>query len=256
MPAINSKLTARALRRFVEVQSNQTGAKCLVLGLSGGLDSATMATLIATSEVDIPLRLYWLPYHTSEPENFEDAKMLAAHLECELQIIDIADVVDAARKIWLVNDNVRVGNLAARARMMALFDASAEHGGVVVGTSNLSEVCLGYGTLHGDMACAFNPLGRLFKTELRQVGPELGIPEKFLKKVPTADLWKGQTDELELGFSYEDADKVLYLYVRVGLNRKQIAEEVGDRALVDKVLDRTEKYKFKSQIAPVGPSPV
>ncbi|MFA4985839.1 MAG: NAD+ synthase [Candidatus Brocadiia bacterium] len=255
IPRPNVDLTIAALKSFVRSEHAATGAASLVLGLSGGIDSAVVALLAANAASGTPLHLFWLPYKTSDPRSYEDAAKVAALLGIELKERPITEVVDAAISQWKIVDKLRIGNLAARARMMALFDASAEYGGVVLGTSNLSERLLGYGTLHGDLACAFNPLGNILKTELRAIAPTLGVPESIIEKAPTADLWAGQTDEGELGFTYADADRVLYLRFRIGLSRGEISAIGLDRVLIDKVLDRVERSAFKSRPIPLGPAP-
>ena len=194
-------------------------------------------------------------YRSSSPRSYTDALAVAAAVDAPLETLNITPVVDAAISNWEVTDKLRIGNLCARARMMALFDASSEHGGVVVGTSNLSERCLGYGTLHGDLACAFNPLGNLLKTELRQLAVHIGVPAGVIEKPPTADLWTDQTDEGELGFSYEMADRVLHLRVRAGLQESEIARIVGEPNTVKAILARVARFEFKSAPTPLGPPP-
>ena len=256
LPEINPEITQAELCAFIRRKAEETSAESLVLGLSGGLDSAITAFLITQAECLIPIRLFWLPYRSSNPQNFADALLVAEILGLPLSTLEITPVVDSAISKWNVNTKVRIGNLAARARMMALFDASAAHNGVVVGTSNLSERCLGYGTLHGDLACAFNPIGRLFKTETRSLAAFIGVPDKILEKAPTADLWADQTDEKELGFSYAMADRILFLSVRMGMNRKEIASFGLESELVDRVLNRMNRFIFKSSPPEIGPQPV
>ncbi len=256
LPRTNAELTLSALKSFVRRKTRETGARALVLGLSGGLDSAFTAHLLVQSEPGAPVRVFWLPYRTSDPRSERDARAVAESLGLELGVMPVTGVVDAARADWGVEERVRVGNLAARARMMALFDASARLGGVVVGTSNLSERYLGYGTLHGDMAAAFNPIGNLFKTQVRELAPHLGVPEEIIFKTPTADLWEDQTDERELGFSYEDADRVLFMYGRMGLAEEEIIAAGLPAGLVRAVLERVRKFEFKGRPVAQGPPAV
>ncbi|GAB4158752.1 MAG: NAD+ synthase [Planctomycetota bacterium] len=253
IPDLNALETA--LTKFIQEQVRNIAPRCLVLGISGGIDSAVVALLLHRSGLTIPTRLYWLPYRTSDPRSHEDAFLVAGQIGVKIETLDIAPVVDAAIAHWKVEDKVRVGNLCARARMMALFDASAKHGGVVVGTSNLSERYLGYGTLHGDLACAFNPIANLLKTEVRALARSIGVPESIISKPPTADLWADQTDEGELGFTYETADKILYLAFRKGMASSRISEAGIDADTVSAVLGRVERYRFKSAAVPLGPPP-
>ncbi len=257
LPDINCNLTQSALCAFVRKMTDSTGARSLVLGLSGGIDSAVVAFLLKKSGVKVPLKLYWLPYRSSDERSYQDACATAKALDENIVVRDISQVVDGALDSWTVKEKIRIGNIAARARMIALFDASAEHQGVVVGTSNLSERSLGYGTLHGDLACAFNPVANLFKTELRQLARHLGVPRSVIEKPPTADLWQGQTDESELGFTYANADRVLYLYGRCGLNRSEIVEQGGlEATLVNAVLKRAEAFEYKGRPISLGPPPL
>ena len=256
IPKIDDGKTKKSLTSFIKFQATTSGAKSLILGLSGGLDSACVAFLVRESNCEIPLKLHWLPYKSSSPESLEDAQKVAKALELPLQTIDITNTVDASIESWGVDSKLRIGNLAARARMMALFDSSSKHSGVILGTSNLSERLLGYGTLHGDLACAFNPIANLFKTEIIQISKHLGIPESVISKRPTADLWKDQTDEAELGFSYQDADRVLFLTFRLGLTKDEVEDYGIPPELTDKILSRVNQNSFKSKPIPLGPVPV
>lgn len=256
LPAIDLHLTSDAMCAFIRDMARKTGARSLVLGLSGGIDSAIVACMAASAKTMIPLHLYWLPYKTSSPQSLADARAVADMLEIELKTRDISAVVDGAIGEWEVDGKVRIGNFAARARMMALFDASAMHEGVVLGTSNLSERYLGYGTLHGDLACAFNPIGNLLKTEVRALAGCFGVPRSIIEKPPTADLWAAQTDEGELGFSYADADRVLFLAKRMGLGKTEVEGYGLSRELVNAVLDRVSAYAYKSQPVALGPLPI
>ena len=256
LPSIDLQRTEAALISFIRDMARNTGAESLILGLSGGVDSSLVAYLTARVKLHIPLHLYWLPYRTSNPRSLADSTEVAKRLGLELHTREITEVVDSAISRWQVGDRIRIGNLAARARMMALFDASALHGGVVLGTSNLSERYLGYGTLHGDLACAFNPIGNLFKTEVRALSAGVGVPASIIEKPPTADLWMAQTDEGELGFAYADADRVLYLAKRKGLSRTEIASHGLSVELIDAILNRVAAFSYKSQPIAIGPPPI
>ena len=144
-------------------------------------------------------------------------------------------------------NNARRGNLAARLRMCVLYDTSFFMDGIVVGTSNLSERLLGYGTIYGDLACAFNPIGEIFKSELYDFASYLGISDAIINKAPSAELWPGQSDEKELGYTYAQLDKVLRAYYDDGKNFDEIRDEF-DKKLVNFVQERVNRYKFKMRM--------
>ncbi len=154
-----------------------------------------------------------LPYRTSSPASEGDARAVAAAFGVQVRKIEITPMVDPYLEAHPDLSNVRRGNVMARTRMIVLYDQSEAFKGLAVGTSNKTELLLGYGTLFGDMASALNPLGDLYKTQLRQLARALGVPSSVIEKPPTADLWAGQTDEGELGVSYEMADQILYMLV-------------------------------------------
>jgi NAD+ synthase len=151
-----------------------------------------------------------MPYRTSDPSSLKDARAVARVLGIPAEEIDITPMVDPYRERFPRAGRVRLGNRMARERMSVLYDRSAEHDALVLGTSNKTELLLGYGTLHGDMASALNPLGDLYKTQVRRLAEHLGVPAAVRRKPPSADLWEGQTDEGEVGASYEVMDRILY----------------------------------------------
>ena len=170
----------------------------------------------------------------------------------EMCIRDSIDISPAVHGITdQLNDkpsDLRRGNVMARTRMTALYDQSESFGGLVVGTSNKTELLLGYGTQHGDMASAVNPIGDLYKTQVRALSEALDIPEAILEKAPSADLWEGQSDEDELGFDYELADQVLYLLIDEQFTADDLASDGYDSAIVNNVLRRIETSQFKRRL--------
>ena len=151
-----------------------------------------------------------MPYRTSSPESKADAEVVARSLGMRTELVDISPMVDPYLALGSGNDRVRGGNVMARERMIILYDISQREKALVLGTSNKTELMLGYGTLFGDMASALNPLGDLYKTQIWQLAKHLGLPDKVIDKKPSADLWAGQTDEGEMGFTYQDVDRLLY----------------------------------------------
>jgi NAD+ synthase len=193
-----------------------------------------------------------MPYTSSSPESLEHAQLVIQSTGVRDLTIPIGGMVDAIIEKLPGVDSIRKGNIMARTRMIVLFDRSAADGGLVVGTGNKTEILMGYSTLYGDAACAFNPLGDLYKTQVRQLAKIMNVPDVIIRKPPSADLWVGQTDEGELGFTYAEVDQLLYLIVE---GQKSIEEcvRVGfQKDFVERVLNRIRKYRFKRVMPPVA----
>jgi NAD+ synthase len=201
------------LVRFVGDETNGAGFTKGIIGLSGGVDSALSAAICADALGKENTIGVILPYRTSNPGSVDDAELVATSLGIRAETVDISPMVDDYCDRHNVTDNVRRGNVMARMRMIVLYDISAREKALVIGTSNKSEILLGYGTLFGDLASAINPLGDLYKTQIWHLAKFMGLPEVVISKPPSADLWDGQTDENELGFSYDRADALLVAMV-------------------------------------------
>lgn len=195
------------LTDFLSERLDETGADAFVVGISGGLDSAVVSALCALTE--IPTYGLILPSAGSNLENMADGIFHCESFNIPYEIQEIAPFVENFTALNPGASALRIGNFAARVRMSLLYDYSAAKRGVVVGTSNLSERMLGYGTIYGDLACAFNPIGEIFKSDLFKFAKILCIDDAIIKKAPSADLWENQSDERELGYSYEILDSVL-----------------------------------------------
>lgn len=211
--ALNMKTVRSMLVQFIADEVHNAGFTKAVIGLSGGIDSAVSANLAAEALGKKNVLAVMMPYKTSSPESRKDAELILNALDIRSEAVDITPMVDPMFEAQKISDHVRKGNIMARQRMIVLYDYSQKEKALVIGTSNKTESLLGYGTLFGDMACAINPLGDLYKTQIWALAEELVIPGKIIDKKPTADLWKGQTDEAELGFSYREADKFLYAMI-------------------------------------------
>jgi NAD+ synthase len=241
------------LVEFVKVQMSKAGLKKAVFGLSGGLDSAVLAFILVEALGSDNVLAAVLPYHTTDPESLKDAKSVRDILGLQCVTIDITAMVNECCGALLAATGeepgrIRLGNIMARQRMILLYDLSAATGGLVIGTSNKTELLLGYGTLHGDLAFAFDPLGDLYKTQVRSYARYLGVPENIVAKPPSADFWAGQTDEKDLGFTYDDLDRLLYLMVD-GRRTKQELLKIGfDRDFIDTVKTRVRQNKFKTRM--------
>ena len=252
LPALNCSLATEITTRFIREELQKTGAGNIVVGLSGGIDSAVVAALAARALGPSKVMAVLMPYKTSSHDSVTDALLLADQLKIHREVFDITPMVDGffgekekgkAGKRAL-NDNRR-GNVMARCRMIVLYDYSAEIGALVLGTSNKTELLLGYGTLFGDLASALNPIGDLYKTEIRQLARNLDIPEPILIKAPSADLWAGQSDEGELGFSYDEVDRLLYHRVDLGFSPEKLDEVGFEKRFVDRVLELVRRNQFK-----------
>ena len=256
LPAIEPAQAIEVIVGFIRAQMAQTGFSRLVIGLSGGVDSATVAFLAARAIGPDDLLAVRMPYRTSSDSSETDALRVVEALGCRTERVEITSMVEPMLALVTGGDeaslNVRRGNVMARQRMIVLYDRSAAFDALVIGTSNKTEALLGYGTLHGDMAAGLAPIGDLYKTQLRAVAGELGVPQEILDKPPSADLWPGQTDEDELGRSYDLLDRALFALVDRRWSVDRCVAAGLDRALVEWVAGRVARMEFKRQPPPVA----
>ncbi len=241
----------RILVDFINGYTEKHGFSRIVLGLSGGLDSSVSAWLGVEALGREQVLGVFLPHKLSSPESLKDAELVASELGITSRLIDITPFVDAYEKTFPQMSELQLGNVMARCRMIALYQTSAEKNALVMGTSNRSEILLGYGTLFGDLACAFNPLGSLYKTQVRALAEELGVPEKIRKKTPSADLWEGQSDEDEMGLTYAEADRLLVRWQDDGCNRDELITDGFSEEFIDKVMKRVDSQQFKRNLPPI-----
>jgi NAD+ synthase len=223
-----------------------------VVGLSGGIDSALSCYLAALALSPENILAVRMPYRTSSQDSWDHAGLVIEELGVQSIDIPITEMVDPIIQKFPDMDNVRKGNLMARARMIVLYDQSVEFDGLVIGTGNKTEILLGYSTLYGDSACALNPIGDLYKTQVRQLAADIGVPAVILDKPPSADLWIGQTDEEELGFTYSDVDQLLYLLVDHRYRSEDLIKAGFDRSFVHEVIDRIRHSQFKRILPPIA----
>jgi NAD+ synthase len=243
--------TADRCASFIAQTVRAAGRQGVVVGLSGGIDSAVAAALAVRALGPERVHALCLPHAASDPQSLVDARAVAECLALAPRIVPITPMVDAFVSACCDPDAVRLGNIMARVRMILLFDASQAQEALVLGTGNRTEWLLGYTTLHGDAACGLNPLGQLYKAEVRALAAYLGLPQPVLDKPPSADLWAGQTDEDELGFTYAEADRLLHHHLDEGLQPRQLAALGLAPALVEKVLARLRAQAFKRNLPPV-----
>jgi len=258
---IDTAMARRIVGEFIRGHLRQTGFERVLLGLSGGIDSALVAYLVADAIGAERLLCLMLPYRTSAAASQADAEAVIGALGCASKAIDITPIVDgyfagtvAAEGVGGMAEvqRLRLGNFAARARMAVLYDQSVVWGGLVMGTSNKTETLLGYTTIFGDNAAALQPIGDLYKSQVRQLAAEIGVPEPILRKPPTADLWAGQTDEDEVGLPYAEVDRLLYWMVDRRRTEAELREMGFAAASVERVAGLVAGSEFKRQTAPIA----
>lgn len=235
------------LHHFLEDEVKKTGLTKVVVGLSGGLDSAVVAVL-AQAVFGDDLLCVKMPSHYSSQSSLDDADELCRDFKLNATTATIEPMLRAYEEMHPELDNLRKGNFSSRMRMATLFDLSAEQGALVLGTSNKSELMLGYGTLYGDLASAINPIGDLYKSEVFELAEYLGVSKCIIKKPPSADLWDGQSDEADLGYTYAQLDAAMKLYVEERLTRDEIIACGIDAKMLDMIISRIFRNHFKRKM--------
>jgi NAD+ synthase len=244
----NPPLLRRILTAFIANEVRKVGVERVVVGLSGGVDSALSCMLAAEALGPNNVLAIKMPYRTSSPESRAHADLVIAKAGVASLEIEITPQIDAYFARFPDADRVRQGNKMARERMSILYDHSARWQALVLGTSNKTELLLGYGTLHGDMASAVNPLGDLYKTQVWALAAHVGVPPEIVHKQPTADLWAGQTDEAELGFGYREVDQLLYCMVDLRYSRAELLAAGFPEAFVRRVSEMVRNSQFKRRL--------
>jgi NAD+ synthase len=247
-------LTAEIERiaNFIKDYVHNSGCENVVIGLSGGIDSSISATLAVKALGKGHVYGVMLPWKNSSPASYNDALELALQLGIHYERIEITPMVEAYFiKYQKDANNLRMGNWMARTRMCVLYDLSARYNALVVGTSNRTELLVGYFTQHGDGACAFEPIGHLYKTEVWLMAELLNIPAKIIQKTPTADLWDNQTDEGELGLEYKQLDIILCALTEEGVSQQMLIKSGIPEAKISRVLELMRKSEFKRNLPPL-----
>jgi len=248
--SINPALVRKILTRFIKSEITRTGLQHAVIGLSGGIDSALAAFLAAEALGPENVLGVRMPYRTSSQDSLDHALLVIEALGIPHKTLPITAMADGLMAHDPQMSPMRKGNIMARCRMVTLYDQSEAFGGLVIGTGNKTEILLGYSTLFGDSAHAINPIGDLYKAQVRQLSQAMGVPQPILDKAPSADLWAGQTDEQELGFTYEEADKLLYLLVDQRYTPQECVEAGFAPLFVETVTRRIRRNHFK-RVMPV-----
>lgn len=247
-PVTNYGVVERILVDFIAREVRRVGLERVVVGLSGGVDSAVSATLAARALGPKNVLAVMMPYKASSPESLADARTVAKSIKVETMVVEITEQIDAYYAHYPDASDRRRGNKMARERMTILYDLSAANPALVLGTSNKTELLLGYGTLYGDMASAINPIGDLYKTQVWGIAEHLGLPKSVIRKAPTADLSPGQTDEGDLGFSYHDVDRLLYWMIDERSAPEEMVAAGFEPAFVERVQRLVQSSQFKRRL--------
>ncbi|MGB9801715.1 MAG: NAD+ synthase [Arcobacter sp.] len=235
---------------FLKDEVKKAGLQRVTVGLSGGLDSAIVA-ILSKEAFGANMSCVLMPSHYSSEGSVSHALEVCKKFDIDYEIVEIAPMVEAHEK-FMNGDKLRIGNFSARMRMSVLYDLSARDKSLVVGTSNKSEILLGYGTIFGDVACAINPIGEMYKSDEYEFGKFLGVPESILGKRPSADLWEGQSDEDELGYSYKQMDDVLKKLVDEGVSADELKSNGVDKELIDMINYRMKANAFKGKLPTIA----
>jgi NAD+ synthase len=245
---INPDLVTEILCRFIRTELRRAGFRHAVVGLSGGIDSSVVTSLAARALGPENVLAVTMPYKTSSEATRRDSQAVIGQLGVRTLDVPIADAIDAYFQQFPDASQMRLANKCARERMTVLYDQSAAFDALVIGTSNKSELLLGYGTQFGDMSSAVNPVGDLYKTQLHQLAAFLRVPEAILQKPPTGDLWIGQTDEGELGFTYAEVDRLLVLMVDRRWRRAELIEYGFAPEFIDRVATLVRRNHYKRRM--------
>ena len=246
--AINPELVKGILVGFIRNEVRKVGFERVVLGLSGGVDSSLVATLATEALGHDNVLALVMPYKTSDKKSRSDALQVIQQLRIRHMEIDITPQIDAYFERVPDADQTRRGNKMARERMTILYDQSFAWRALVIGTSNKTELLLGYGTIHGDIASAINPIGDLYKTQVWQLADAVGVPTAIVQKAPSADLWAGQSDESELGFQYRKVDQLLYYLVDRRYTVEELARLGFEPVFIDDIIRRVRDNQYKRRL--------
>ncbi len=250
--SINTELARTILTGFIRSELTRVGFTKAVIGLSGGIDSALSCYLTVEAMGPENVLAVRMPYKTSSQASLDHAQLVIDDTGIQSLTIPITEMADPLLATIPDDQKVRRGNVMARTRMIVLYDQSSAFNGLVIGTGNKTEILLGYSTQFGDSASAINPIGDLYKTQVRQLSRHLGVPGPIIDKPPTADLWIGQTDEQELGFTYEEVDQLLFLLVDQRYTPQECVEAGYGEKFVRDVVTRIQRYHFKRVMPPIA----
>ena len=249
---INPGFVAQLVGSFIRGELSKFGFQKAVVGLSGGLDSTVCAFLAAKALGPRSVLGLIMPYGEMSGEDVRDARAVVRRLGIRSRVVDIAPMVDAYFSRFPTESRLLRGNKMARERMSVLYDFSAREGALILGTSNKTELLIGYGTIHGDLACGINPMGDLYKTQVRELAAHLGVPARIRQKTPTAGLWPGQTDEGDIGMTYGEIDGILFELVDQRKAPAEVVKSGFPAKSVKKIVSLIKNSEFKRKMPPIA----
>ena len=250
--AIDHEYVSRRIIEFMRREVRNSGFEKVILGLSGGIDSSLVAFLAKEAFGKKNVHGVIMPYRTSSPKSEEDALKVVEAAKISWEKVEITNMVDSYFSFFPDASPLRKGNRMARERMCILYDLSARDHSLVMGTGNKTEMYLGYSTQYGDAACALLPIADLYKTQVWSLSEYLGVPKEVIEKKPSADLWEGQTDEGELGFSYRDADDILFELIDRKKDRNEVITLGFKSEVVDSILEKIKNSEFKRRMPKIA----
>lgn len=251
MLEINVDMAEKAILIFIKDAVHKNGFKNGIVGVSGGLDSAVTLALTQRALGKKHTFALLMPFKLSSKESLDHGRLICEALEVKYDIVDISPMVDAYFQQFPTENKVLIGNKCARERMSVLYDFSARKAALVVGTSNKSEMLIGYSTLFGDSAAAFLPIGDLYKTQVRELAEYLQIPAEIIEKKPSADLWQDQTDEGEIGITYKELDEILFNMADLRKGYNELLKMGFSKINIEKVKQLVVKSQYKRTMPPV-----
>ncbi|MBI2029005.1 NAD+ synthase [Candidatus Gottesmanbacteria bacterium] len=252
--SFNPQLTSEKIVNFLKQEVSSSGLSDVILALSGGIDSTTVAYLLSQAFDKKNIYILLMPYKNLNPKGLADSKKVISQLNLlkdNFETVDISKIADGTINTDPKMDDIRRGNIMARARMIVLFDRAKKHKALVIGTENKSEHLLSYYTRFGDEASDLEPIRGLYKTQVKMLAKYLGVPNEFIKKPPTAGLWEGQTDEGQFGFSYSQADIVLHAHFDLNYSKEKIENLGIKKETINKILDWVKANDFKHHLPKV-----
>ena len=248
---INPEITADIIEKFIYDPVTKNGFRNGIIGVSGGIDSALVLALTVRALGTAHTFALMMPYKTSSPDSLVHGKLICEQFGVAYETIDITPSVDPYFEKYPTENKTMIGNKCARERMSVLYDWSERKKALVVGTSNKTEMLIGYSTLYGDSAAAFLPIGDLYKTEVVRLAEHLDIPGEIVRKKPSADLWNDQTDEGEIGFTYKTLDAILYQMVDMRLSEKELVNSGFSQNDISRIKKMISATQFKRTMPPV-----
>ncbi len=251
LPKLNSEITKQNIIQFIKNKVSEANADGIVVGLSGGIDS-TLTAFLATEAVGKENVFgVILPSTTTPTEDKVHGSDIAQLLGIDYKEIAIDSILNEFLEVTDTERNaskLAIGNLKARIRMAIIYYYANEMNYIVGGTGNKSELLIGYFTKHGDGACDMEPIGKLYKTEVKQLADYVGVPQHIIDKPPRAGLWSNQTDEEEIGMPYELLDRILYLYIDLDKDSNYISKELDiPKDEVERIITKVKNNAHKSQ---------